>query len=162
MAEKKYYVNPMYDIESVGGLNDFEVVVVDRIEAGYTTPALVLDSINLELRKNGMSVRSPEEIMEVLDVLAKKNIVGTNEFGMDKSGINNVEFGLPNSGINSNIDGLVTCSSPVFANEVSIGFTPPEIPFSGPNIPLTNPQIPMDQVPFEASRPVVPFTAPRI
>jgi hypothetical protein len=161
-SEKKYYVNPMYDIESLGKLNDFEVVVVDRVEAGYVTPSLIMDSINLELRKNNMPEKTSDEILEVLLYLTKSNILGTNEFGMDKSGIQNPEFGLPNSGINDNITGLISCSSPVFASKVNIGFTPPEIPFSGPSLPLTNPQIPMDQVPFEASRPVVPFTAPRL
>jgi hypothetical protein len=154
-SEKKYYVNPMYDIESLGELNDFEVVVVDRVEAGYVTPSLIMDSINLELRKNGMPEKTSDEILEVLLYLAKSNILGTNEFGMDKSGIQNSEFGLPNSGINSNLTGLVTCSTPVFASKVNIGFSPPEIG-------LSSPQIPMDQVPFEASRPIVPFTAPKI
>ena len=160
--EKNFYVNPMYNIESIGDLNDFEVVVVDRVETGYNTISLISDSINLELRKNGMPEKTPDEILEVLLYLTKSNILGTNEFGMEKSGIQNPEFGLPNSGINSNLTGLVTCSSPVFASKVNIGFTPPEIPFSGPNIPITNPQIPIDQVPFESSRPVVPFTPPRI
>jgi hypothetical protein len=161
-SEKKFYVNPMYDIESLGELNDFEVVVVDRVETGYNTPNLIVDSINLELRKNGMPEKTPDEVLEVLLYLTKSNILGTNEFGMDKSKIQNPEFGLPNSGINDNITGLISCSSPVFASKVNIGFTPPEIPFSNPSLPVTNPKIPVDQVPFESSRPVVPFTAPKI
>jgi len=155
MAEKKYYVNPMYDIESLGELNDFEVVVVDRVETGYNTPSLIFDSINLELRKNNMTEKTSDEVLEVLLHLTKANILGTNEFGMSDTGINNTEFGLPNSGINSNIDGLITCSSPTFANKVNIGFSSPDVGFS-------NPEIPMKEVPFESSRPIIPFTPPRI
>ena len=161
-SEKKFYVNPMYDIQSLGDLNDFEVVVVDRIEAGYNTPSLIMDSINLELRKNQMPEKTSDDILEVLLYLTKSNILGTNEFGMDKSGIQNVEFGLPNSGINDNITGLISCSSPVFASKVNIGFSPPEVASGDSGIEFTSPQIPMDKVPFEASRPVVPFTPPRI
>ena len=161
-SEKKFYVNPMYDINSLGDLNDFEVVVVDRVESGYNTPSLILDSINLELRKNGMPEKTPDEVLEVLLYLTKSNILGTNEFGMDKSGIQNTDFGLPNSGINDNITGLISCSSPVFANSVDIGFSPPEVKVGDSGIRISNPKIPMDQVPFESSRPMVPFTAPRI
>jgi len=161
-SEKKFYVNPMYDIESLGDLNDFEVVVVDRVEAGYNTPSLIMDSINLELRKNNMPEKTPDEVLEVLLYLTKSNILGTNEFGMDKSGIQNTNFGLPNSGINDNITGIISCSSPVFASKVNIGFSPPEVKIGSSGMSISNPQIPIDQVPFESSRPVIPFTPPRI
>jgi len=132
------------------------------VEAGYNTPSLILDSINLELRKNGMPEKTPDEVLEVLLYLTKSNILGTNEFGMDKSGIQNPEFGLPNSGINDNITGLITCSSPVFASKVNMGFTPPEVKVESSGMSFTNPDIPVDQIPFESSRPVIPFTTPRI
>jgi len=148
--EKKYYVNPMYDIESVGRLDDFEVVVMDRVESGYNTPSLIVDSINLELRKNNMPIKTPEEIAEVMDDLLRKNIVGTNEFGLPNSGINRVSEGSA-----VNMGELITCSSPTFESKVNIGFSPPNIPFS-------NPSIPIDKVPFESSAPMIPFTPPKI